>query len=251
MRNLQNLQSLSGFQRGATPLTLETYIKSLSGLIAYYPLNETSGNAINQAPATIGTLNGTVTGATQGVDGLVGKAYSFDGVNDEVVLPNDISVKNQSLVNIGAVVEIKNTAAARSIYNEPKTSDLGGRLLFYIESNETVNLALRADDTISQQTIGTSAGLSVGFHIVIFSLDVANKTIVIYVDGVSKSLTGSIAGINSTTFTNSNPNVAPRIGNRVGGTAPYDGIIQHAFFIYNTLITSDQALKMAQLAGLA
>ena len=62
------------------------YIKSLSGLYAYYPLNDTSGDAINNAPSTLGTLNGTQTGATQSVEGRVGKSYGFGGDGDRVVI---------------------------------------------------------------------------------------------------------------------------------------------------------------------
>lgn len=61
-------------------------ISSLPGLIAYYPLDETSGNAINRAPSTLGTLNGTVSNVTQGVAGLVGRSYSFDGAGDRVII---------------------------------------------------------------------------------------------------------------------------------------------------------------------
>src|SRR5689334_15280276 len=39
---------------------LYSYINSIPNLIAYYPLNEASGNAINQASGTVGSLNGTV-----------------------------------------------------------------------------------------------------------------------------------------------------------------------------------------------
>src|SRR3990167_9054324 len=89
MQNIQNLQSLSGLSksRGLTQFQqLLNYIKSLDNLVAYYPLNELSGDtAFNQAPATKGTLDGTITGATVGQDGQVGKAYSFDGVNDKIV----------------------------------------------------------------------------------------------------------------------------------------------------------------------
>jgi hypothetical protein len=68
---------------------LSQYIKRLPGLVAYYPLNENEGAvAYNQAPATKGTLNGTIPGATLKQDGKVGKAYSFDGVDDEIAIGN-------------------------------------------------------------------------------------------------------------------------------------------------------------------
>jgi hypothetical protein len=71
------------------PVVLQNLIKSIPSLVAYYPLDETSGNAINQAPATVGTLDGAITGATQGVSGYVGKCYSFDGVGDKITVPDD------------------------------------------------------------------------------------------------------------------------------------------------------------------
>lgn len=51
-----------------------------TGLLAYYKLDELSGSVIN----TVGTGNGTNFGATTGVIGKKGLAYSFDGVNDYV-----------------------------------------------------------------------------------------------------------------------------------------------------------------------
>lgn len=51
-----------------------------TGLLAYYKLDELSGSVIN----TVGTGNGTNFGATTGVSGKKGLAYSFDGINDYV-----------------------------------------------------------------------------------------------------------------------------------------------------------------------
>lgn len=65
---------------------MRNYISNIGGLSVYYPFNETSGNALNLAPSTIGTLDGTVTGATQGASGAVGNAYSFGGDGDRVAV---------------------------------------------------------------------------------------------------------------------------------------------------------------------
>src|SRR6188768_557077 len=62
---------------------LSQSIRLIPGLVAYYPLNEPSGNiAYNRAPATVGTYDATVSGPTQNAAGKYGPAYSFDGVND-------------------------------------------------------------------------------------------------------------------------------------------------------------------------
>lgn len=56
----------------------------LDGLVSYWKLDESSGDAIDSA----GSNNGTVVGATQGTSGKIGTAYSFDG-NDEINYGSD------------------------------------------------------------------------------------------------------------------------------------------------------------------
>lgn len=88
---MQNIQSITNSKASGTSTVVDkssrlmSFITGLDPTI-YYPLNETSGNAINRAPSTFGTLNGTVTGATQGAAGKVGTAYSFGGDGDRVVI---------------------------------------------------------------------------------------------------------------------------------------------------------------------
>lgn len=66
---------------------LKHYIAHLSGLVGYWPLWEGDGAvAVNHAPDNLRSLNGAITGATLGQAGKVGRAYSFDGINDDVSL---------------------------------------------------------------------------------------------------------------------------------------------------------------------
>jgi len=67
---------------------LNRAIRHLDGLLFYWPFDELSGDAINQAPNTLGTLAGTVDGATQGEVGVKGMAYDFDGNDDVEVVDN-------------------------------------------------------------------------------------------------------------------------------------------------------------------
>src|SRR5581483_5711650 len=68
-------------------LRLQRFMKSLPNLWAYYPTLEIEGGVIkNHAPGSKGTRNGTISGATPGITGKVGKALSFDGNNDLVTL---------------------------------------------------------------------------------------------------------------------------------------------------------------------
>lgn len=60
-------------------------IMRMKNLRAYYPTGEVEGTvARNYARATIGTLNGTIAGATLAQSAKYGLAYSLDGVNDKV-----------------------------------------------------------------------------------------------------------------------------------------------------------------------
>ena len=63
------------------------WFKLLRGLVAYFKLDESSGDALDSVAGN----DGTVVGATQGVSGKIGNAYSFtvnDYVNiDDVLTP--------------------------------------------------------------------------------------------------------------------------------------------------------------------
>ncbi len=55
-----------------------------NGLISYWKLDETSGNAIDSH----GNNDGTVNEATQNTSGKINTAYNFDGYNDVVTIPD-------------------------------------------------------------------------------------------------------------------------------------------------------------------
>ena len=63
--------------------TRQTVFDQVTGLAAGYAFNETSGNALD---LTSNNNHGTVNDATQGVPGVTGGGYSFDGSNDFVSL---------------------------------------------------------------------------------------------------------------------------------------------------------------------
>jgi hypothetical protein len=66
--------------------TLPTYLPT-NGLVAWYPFN---GNANDESGnANHGTVNGTT--LTSGKNGELNKAYSFDGINDGITFPLNVS----------------------------------------------------------------------------------------------------------------------------------------------------------------
>jgi len=54
------------------------------------------GNANDSLGASNGTLDGSVNGATSFAAGIVGQAFSFDGVDDRVTVPDNASLSPTS-----------------------------------------------------------------------------------------------------------------------------------------------------------
>lgn len=78
------------YKMGLSKLKLKvngTGNKLSEGLVSYWSMDSISGNTLNDYT---GINNGTIYGATQ-VDGMVGKALSFDGVDDYVDCGNNVA----------------------------------------------------------------------------------------------------------------------------------------------------------------
>jgi len=74
----------------------------LTDINGYWKLDESSGNAIDAT----GYNNGTVTGATQGVSGHIGNAYSFNGSSQFITLPDNARIQLTGNLSIGAWVKV-------------------------------------------------------------------------------------------------------------------------------------------------
>ncbi len=80
------------------PIPLTNFLKVQPNLQAIWTFSELSGNLINVAPATLGSLDGVPSGPTQGAAGPGGdpelfNAYSYD--NDDIVtVANDATLAN-------------------------------------------------------------------------------------------------------------------------------------------------------------
>ncbi len=75
--------AIAGFAVTTSAQTVPNYVPT-NGLVGWWPFN---GNAIDES---VNTNNGTVNGATLTTDrfGSVNSAYSFDGVNDKIIITN-------------------------------------------------------------------------------------------------------------------------------------------------------------------
>ncbi len=74
---------------------------AMDGLVAYYALDEISGEVVDSQ----GTNNGTNEGATRGVTGKIENAFSFDGTNDYVDLGLDVLPPRQGTLSTWVYVD--------------------------------------------------------------------------------------------------------------------------------------------------
>lgn len=228
-------------------------ILSLPGLVAYYPFNETSGNAINRAPSTFGSFNGTVTGATQGTPGLVGKAYSFDGTNDEVSFGDVPAISDATTLSGVAIVKTNNLTADHNIFGNGTGASAGFN--FFADDvgsvsgrTNTFNIVIFDSGGQNCRVEGaTNANLGnfimVGFS---FTANVANG-LHLYING-TEDANSPVTSANVDDVGNSNN--AVKAGQNASGAQDMNGLVQHVIFCTSAL-SSAQHLQLAQAAGLA
>ena len=85
------MKVLSFFSSGITGMAIANPSDCPAGIVSYWDFEETSGTVANDS---YDANPGTIFGATINQPGKVGQAYSFDGINDYVSLP-DIDLGNQ------------------------------------------------------------------------------------------------------------------------------------------------------------
>ena len=92
------------------------------GLVAYYPFN---GNANDESG---NGNNGTINGATLTTDrfGNPDNAYSFDGVDDEILVPHNANLNTGSQITIVAWVNPSSSGHGRPIAQKRSSSNVGG-----------------------------------------------------------------------------------------------------------------------------
>lgn len=240
MRNLQSLQNMQSFVRPKESITLSEIITGLSGLAAYYPLNETSGNAINQAPATRGTLDGVPAGVTQGATGLVGNAYSFDGNGDLVAVADNATLDFSTAMSLIALVRVTSGNPYPSIMTK-QSGNTGYE--FYVDRDLQkvvfkIGIGASSVSALSTATVSFGTWYMLGASY--------NKTALkVYINGVEA------ASQNETTnVANSSADLS--IGGIGGGFSDgnFTGLMQH-IALFNQALTEAQFLQLTKLAGLA
>lgn len=222
---------------------LSNYIKHLPNLVAYYPLNETDGStAYNKAPATLGTLNGSVTGATIGQQGKVGKAYSFDGVGDYIeIADNPIIRFNATDFTVLAFTKRNGdqpNSPTAIVDKETGVAAWG----FWMDANAPSKLWYWTSGSSNRKS--TIAVSNNTWNLVGLTVQYAasnNDTVSFYINGTADTITGVQNVASHTAVCN-----IGMFRNHSG--APLKAWLQHVM-MFNRALSAAEILKLAQLAG--
>ncbi|WP_257298585.1 PKD domain-containing protein [Haloarchaeobius sp. FL176] len=175
------------------------YPTSGSGLVLYYPFDENTGSTAADAS---GGNDGTVDGATQGVPGVLNtSAYSFDGLDNSVQAPTDLS---SSLGDSGTVSAwIKTTQSGDdTMWQAPGITGVesngDGNDVFYGWIDASGNIGVQAGDNESAQST-TEINDGTWHHVVLVRNANTGETRV-YVDGVLEDTATSDKGAKTSSF---------------------------------------------------
>lgn len=222
-------------------IRLKQYITGLSGLVAYWPLWEGDGAvAVNHAPDNLRTLNGTITGATLGQAGKVGRAYSFDGVSDFLTLPVTIPTT---------------TLSVGFIYRRTGTEDASDRVLNWTDGGPSggFDISHQGVDPDKVQIIIRNGGTSTA-DISTNALTLNEWYFIVFTYQVNEFKffsNGSQLGVTDTSVTMSTPTQTLTAMRRSDSSTNFTkGDMQH-LFVVDGVLTAEQIKKMAQKAGLA
>lgn len=220
----------------------------LTDLVSYYKFDEASGASIDSH----GPNNGTISGATQGGDGLLGSGYDFDGVNDFVTLANEANfdLENNLPHSLSLWMNITDKSANHHPFQK-WLSVTGGRWKGY---GVTIIDVAATTRWFPEWFVGADVEPGVSHRIY---LDVTNtftyaawhhlvctydgtqlvSGIKAYVDGVNEAGTGlDVGDLAGNTSLHDN---AVLMGRQPGGGQPYKGLIDEVGFWKRVLTAAE------------
>src|ERR1017187_5059952 len=169
---------------GSVTITINTSLTN--GLISYWPLNESSGMAIDVADGD----NGTPSGVMQGVPGKLSTAYSFNGTSSKVDMGNPAS-GNLNLSGAGTISAWVNMPSLSMghdglvVGKGNWSADRNGYLIVYL--NSTHSFAAELANATTHQTFdfsGVTIAPNTWYHLVV-TWNGAN--VVTYINGANAS----------------------------------------------------------------
>jgi hypothetical protein len=168
----------------------------LSGLTAYWKLDETSGNVFDE----ISDYEGTVSGADLNQNGKIGKSIYFDrAVHDYITFGNLTEFNFGHYQDFSFSIWFKTSAdlANQNLFSKYEGTWKGWGIWF----DETKNLALYLNDADSSDTLFLHSGTGWqdgNWHLAIAVVD-RDSSAKFYVDNVSYDPQGVTTGINLST----------------------------------------------------
>lgn len=220
-----------------------------TGLVGYWSFDEGSGTKAEDFSPD-GTNTGTLTNSPTWVDGKVGKALSFDGTNQYVTMgnTNDISTGDFTIafwMNPDNVSQMRHMVSKREnggYYRQYQVST------GYVQNGFPVNgkqVSFFGHDGSNHQSIRTTNDVIDGawHHVTVTR---TSSGILIYIDGVSVSVTIEHAGISSENFTNSaNFNIGYDNGSNY-----YKGLLDEVR-VYNRALSGTEITNLYQTSAKA
>lgn len=217
---------------------VENFIKSLEGLVAYYPMSESSGSTCtNAAPDTVGSLNGTISNVSIGQAGYRGRAYLFDGLTGVVVVADNNLLDFTGSYSVVVLVKLNSYGEGGTgrIIDKQNGVTTAGYMLF--TSNSTNRLTL--------QNVGASANSNNSLSLSEF------QVLGVSYDGTNARFYRNGVAIGTPAFT-TNPTANTtdlRIGNRGADDRTFSGLMQH-LCLFSRALTAEEHLEIAETMGL-
>ncbi|WP_256297078.1 PKD domain-containing protein [Haloarchaeobius salinus] len=175
------------------------YPTSGSGLVAYYPLDENGGSTADDAS---GGNDGTVDGATQGVPGILNtSAYRFDGLDDSVQAPTDLSDTLGTSGTVSAWIKTTQSGSdtmwqAPGITGVESNGDANDVFYGWIDASGNIGV-MAGNEAGAQSATEINDG---AWHHVVLTRNADSGETRVYVDGVLEDTATSDAGAKTTPF---------------------------------------------------
>lgn len=212
------------------PLSSGSSSPLLDGLVGYWKLDESSGNATDYS----GNSNtGTPTGVTQGASGKINTAYTFAGGGSSYLdCGTNASLRMTAAGTLSAwVYQTTSNNYATVIGNDDFDTDRHG-YNFFIRLNGTISLEL-ASASASQSVNGSTISNN-SWHHIAATWDGTN--VHIYIDGVD-------GGANSQTVTPTANTASFKIGNASIGSYDYVGTVDEVG-VWNRALTGAEITSL-------
>jgi len=208
----------------------QTCVAPPPGLVSWWPGD---GNALDIQDGNDGTLQNEATFGP----GKVGQAFSFDGVDDYVSIPDDPQLETAGAHTVEAWIRITNQASAGAVLTKYRsnTSEDGWSLV--VLDDGTIEVIVKSDIGQAFFILSTQTVNDGNFHHLAMTWNTNGGTVKLYIDGVLTDESLTISG----TFSSNSRNVL--IGGRFGPTddviVNFEGDIDEVSFYSQALSATD------------